>query len=80
MHSLGERHGDLEKSRLMAAVSAAMLWVPMVTLKRLREIYVDGLVNGVDMKEFVDDLSAQSKAQTTIVSAVSWAQMRTLTT
>ena len=42
-----------------------------MVLNRLRDIYVDGLVNGVDMKEFVDDFNAQAKAQTTLVSAMS---------
>jgi len=42
-----------------------MFWIPTMVLERLRNIYVDGLVNGVDMKGFVDDFGAQAKAQTT---------------
>lgn len=33
----------------------------MVMLKYLRNIYVNGLINGVDIKGFVDDLNAQLK-------------------
>jgi hypothetical protein len=78
-HSLGERYRDLEKSPFMASVAIAMLWIPFVMLRRLRNIYVDGLVNEVDMRRFIDNFNAQSKSQTTVVSAMYWIQMRPLT-
>ncbi|KAG1892473.1 hypothetical protein F4604DRAFT_1913193 [Suillus subluteus] len=69
-HSLGERRRDLEQSPFMTAVAVAMLWIPIIVLKRLRKIYVDGLVNGVDMKGFIDDFSTQAKSQTTVASVI----------
>jgi hypothetical protein len=53
----------------MTGVTVVMFWIPTMVLERLRNIYVDGLVSGVDMKRLVDDFSAQAKAQTTLVSA-----------
>ncbi|KAG1874031.1 hypothetical protein C8R48DRAFT_769418 [Suillus tomentosus] len=58
------------KPTFMTAVAVAMFWVPIMVLKRLRTIYVDGLVNGVDMKKFIDDFSAQAKSQTTVASVI----------
>jgi hypothetical protein len=46
-----------------------MFWIPFIVLERLKYVYVDGLVNGVDIRSFADDFSAQAKAQTTVVSA-----------
>lgn len=69
-HSLSERRKS-NKSPFLTGITLVMFWIPTMVLKRLRDIYVDGLVNGVDMKEFVDDFSAQGKAQTTLVSAMS---------
>ncbi|KAG1906186.1 uncharacterized protein F5891DRAFT_1182404 [Suillus fuscotomentosus] len=69
-HSLGERHRDLENSPFINAVAVAMLWIPMMVLRRLRKIYVDGLVNGVDMNAFLDDFNAQAKSQTTVASVI----------
>ncbi|KAG2141984.1 hypothetical protein DEU56DRAFT_911318 [Suillus clintonianus] len=69
-HSLGERRRDLEKSPFITAVAVAMLWIPIMVLRRLQKIYVDGLVNGVDMKAFIDDFSAQAKSQTTVASVI----------
>ncbi|KAG1850561.1 hypothetical protein C8R48DRAFT_778213 [Suillus tomentosus] len=69
-HSLGERRRDLKNSSFMTSATIAMLWIPVVVLKRLKNIYVDGLVNGVDMRRFVDDFNAQTKAQTTVASVI----------
>jgi len=52
-HSLDERRRDLENSPFMAA--------NVVMLKCLRNIYVNDLLNGVDMKGFIDDLNAQAQ-------------------
>ncbi|KAG1845193.1 hypothetical protein F4604DRAFT_1937099 [Suillus subluteus] len=54
----------------MASAGIAMLWIPIVVLKRLKNIYVDGVVNGIDIKGFTDDFSTQSKAQTTMASVI----------
>ncbi|KAG1837999.1 hypothetical protein F4604DRAFT_1941882 [Suillus subluteus] len=70
MHSLGERRRDLQNSPLMTGVGVTMFWIPIMVLKRLRSIYVDGLVNGVDIRGFTDDFSAQAKAQTTVASVI----------
>jgi hypothetical protein len=61
-------HSLSKKSPFLTGITVVMFWIP--TIKRLRDIYVDGLVNGVDMNEFVDDFSAQAKPQTTLVSAM----------
>jgi hypothetical protein len=54
----------------MTSIAVAMFWVPIMVLKRVKNIYVDGLVNGVDVKAFTDDFNAQAKSQTTVVSAL----------
>ncbi|KAG2108984.1 uncharacterized protein F5147DRAFT_652562 [Suillus discolor] len=69
-HSLGERRRDLEHSPLMTGIAVTMFWIPIMVLKCLRSIYIDGLVNGVDIKGFTDDFSVQAKAQTTVASVI----------
>ncbi|KAG2120550.1 uncharacterized protein F5147DRAFT_647033 [Suillus discolor] len=69
-HSLGKRRRDLEHSPLMTGIAVTMFWIPIMVLKRLRSIYIDGLVNGVDIKGFTDDFSVQAKAQTTVASVI----------
>ncbi|KAJ8587029.1 hypothetical protein M405DRAFT_934992 [Rhizopogon salebrosus TDB-379] len=64
-HSLSERRKN-PKSSFMTGVTVIMFWIPTMVRERLRNIYVDGLVSGVDMKRLVDDFSAQAKAQTTL--------------
>ncbi|KAG1754735.1 uncharacterized protein EDB91DRAFT_1076841 [Suillus paluster] len=54
----------------MTSVAFAMLYIPTIMLRRIRNIYVDGLINGVDMRNFMDDFSAQAKAQTTVASVI----------
>ncbi|KAG1888618.1 hypothetical protein F4604DRAFT_1674279 [Suillus subluteus] len=58
---------DLENSPFMAGAAVAMFWIPLMVLRCLKQIYVDGLVNGVDIRSFTDNFSAQAKAQTTVV-------------
>ncbi|KAG1720261.1 hypothetical protein EDB19DRAFT_1965059 [Suillus lakei] len=71
MHMLlSERRRDLENSPFMTGLAVAMLCIPIMVLKRLRNIYVDGLVNGVDMRGFTDDFSVQTKSQTTVASVI----------
>ncbi|KAG2346747.1 hypothetical protein BDR05DRAFT_945738 [Suillus weaverae] len=54
----------------MTSFAVVMFWVPMMVLKCLKNIYVDGLVNGVDIKAFMDDFNTQAKSQTTVVSVI----------
>lgn len=61
----------MEGSPFMAGLVVAMFCIPMMMLKRLRNVYVDGLVSGVDMRQFTDDFSVQAKSQTTVVSPMS---------
>lgn len=76
-HSLATKRRDLEDSPFVAGAAVAMLWLPLMMLRRLKMVYIDGLVNVVDIRSFTDDLSAQAKAQTTVVSFLSRTQMRT---
>ncbi|KAG2365909.1 hypothetical protein BDR07DRAFT_1373985 [Suillus spraguei] len=69
-HSVGEKRGNIENSPAVIVAAVAMFCIPMMVLKRLRDIYVDGLVSGVDIKRLADDFSAQSKVQTTIASII----------
>ncbi|KAG1724187.1 hypothetical protein EDB19DRAFT_2043566 [Suillus lakei] len=69
-HSVSERCRDLENSPFMTGLAVAMLCIPIMVLKHLRNIYVDGLVNGVDMRGFTDDFSVQTKSQTTVASVI----------
>ncbi|KAG1732429.1 uncharacterized protein EDB91DRAFT_1084758 [Suillus paluster] len=70
MHSLAEKRRDLEDSPFMAGATVIMLWIPLMVLRHLKKIYVDGLVNGVDIRSFTDDFSAQAKAQATVASVI----------
>ncbi|KAG1751526.1 uncharacterized protein EDB91DRAFT_1078293 [Suillus paluster] len=70
MHSLAKKRRDLEDSPFMAGAAVVMLWIPLMVLRCLKKIYVDGLVNGVDIRSFTDDFSAQAKAQATVASVI----------
>ncbi|KAG2120280.1 hypothetical protein BD769DRAFT_1671701 [Suillus cothurnatus] len=67
---MGERRRDLKDSPFMTGLAVAMLCIPMMVLRRLKNIYVDGLVNGVDVRGFMDDFIAQAKSQTTVASVI----------
>jgi hypothetical protein len=45
-----------------------MLGGPALLLESLRSIYVDGLVNSLDVGAFVDDFNSQIRSETTLVS------------
>ncbi|KAG1761226.1 hypothetical protein EDD22DRAFT_954207 [Suillus occidentalis] len=70
MHSLTKRHNNLANSPFMTSAGIVMLWTPIVVLKQLRDIYVDGIVNRIDIRGFTDDFNTQSKAQTTVASVI----------
>ncbi|KAG1880679.1 hypothetical protein C8R48DRAFT_668093 [Suillus tomentosus] len=65
MEKFGITICDPENSPFMASAGIVMLWIPIVVLKQLEKIDVNGVINGIDIKAFTDDFSAQSKAQTT---------------
>ncbi|KAG1717740.1 hypothetical protein EDD22DRAFT_964497 [Suillus occidentalis] len=69
-HSLTKRRNNIGNSPFMTGAGIMMLWTPIVVLKQLRDIYVDGIVNGIDIRGFTDDFNAQSKAQTTVASVI----------
>ncbi|KAG1721500.1 uncharacterized protein EDB91DRAFT_1088422 [Suillus paluster] len=69
-HSLGERRTDLETSPFVTSIAFTMLYIPTIMLRHIRNIYVDGLINRVDMRNFMDNFSAQAKAQTTVASVI----------
>ncbi|KAG2113271.1 hypothetical protein BD769DRAFT_1673805 [Suillus cothurnatus] len=69
-HSVGERCRDLKDSPFMTGLVVAMLCIPIMVLRCLKNIYVDGLVNGVDVRGFTDDFIAQAKSQTTVASVI----------
>ncbi|KAG1844910.1 hypothetical protein C8R48DRAFT_678331 [Suillus tomentosus] len=69
-HSLGEKCGGIENSPFMTGVAFAMFWIPIMVFKCLRNIYVDGLINRVDIRGFTDSYNAQAKAQTTVASVI----------
>ncbi|KAG1849817.1 hypothetical protein C8R48DRAFT_778410 [Suillus tomentosus] len=67
-HSTGVRRQKREPFHFIATV--AMLCLPMLVRDRLNQIYVDGLVNSLDIKNFVDDFSAQITAQITLAGVI----------
>ncbi|KAG1781192.1 hypothetical protein EV702DRAFT_1193377 [Suillus placidus] len=69
-HSIGERCQNQENSHIITGVAVAMFCIPIMILKRLQSIYVDGLISGVDIRRFTDDFSAQAKAQATVASVI----------
>jgi hypothetical protein len=70
-HSLGEKRDNLRSSHIIIGLAVAMLCILLTVLKCLESIYVDGLISGVDIRKFIDDFSAQPKAQATMVSVMS---------
>lgn len=52
-------------------LTVAMLSLPVLVCEHLKQIYVDGLVNYLDLKNFIDDFNTQNNAQITLVSSLS---------
>ncbi|KAG2062824.1 hypothetical protein BDR04DRAFT_1123681, partial [Suillus decipiens] len=67
-HSMGLRHRKKEPFRFITTL--AMLCLPMLVRERLDQIYVDGLVNSFDIKNFVDDFNTQNTAQITLAGVI----------
>ncbi|KAG1843249.1 hypothetical protein C8R48DRAFT_780586 [Suillus tomentosus] len=70
VHSVAGKRGPLKKSPFLTGTAVAMFWIPFLMLDRLKHVYVDGLINGVDIRRFTDDFSTQAKAQTTVASVI----------
>lgn len=51
--------------------TAATVFCMPVTIESVKRTSVDGIVNGVEVKNFVDNLSNQMKSQITLVGATS---------
>jgi hypothetical protein len=49
----------------------------MLVRERLDQIYVDGIINSLDIKSFVDDFRSQNTMQITLVSYIPGLRMRT---
>ncbi|KAG1794064.1 uncharacterized protein BJ212DRAFT_1490174 [Suillus subaureus] len=67
-HAVRERR---KKNKLLSAVSSAavtMLCMP-ITVERIRNTSVDGIVNGIEVQRFVDDFSSQARNQITLAGA-----------
>jgi hypothetical protein len=69
-HSLAERNQDQQHCQFLTGFGVIMFWIPMVVLERLKDIYIDGIVNGVDVRDFVDEFTTQTKSQATVVSTI----------
>ncbi|KAG1856433.1 hypothetical protein F4604DRAFT_1931851 [Suillus subluteus] len=67
-HSMGRRHRKREPFPFTATL--AMLCLPMLVREHLNQIYVDGLINSLDIKNFVDDFSSQNTAQITLAGVI----------
>lgn len=73
-HAVIEKRRTCKALYFMGNTAATILCMP-ITIDRIRNTSVDGIVNGVDVKTFIDDFSSQAKSQITLVSAVSMSQI-----
>jgi hypothetical protein len=48
-----------------------MFCLPVLVRERLKQIHVDGLVNYLDLKTFIDEFNSQNNAQIALVSEIS---------
>ncbi|KIK46554.1 hypothetical protein CY34DRAFT_104961 [Suillus luteus UH-Slu-Lm8-n1] len=63
-HSMGRRRRKIDYFPFIATI--VMFCLPIMVRERLNQIYVDGTVNALDIKTFVDDFSSQNTAQITL--------------
>jgi hypothetical protein len=68
-----------KKRWFFCAANVLMMGGPALFFESLGNIYVDGLVNALDVGEFVDDFNAQTRNQTTIVSLRNYQGLEYLT-
>ncbi|KAG0706560.1 hypothetical protein DFH29DRAFT_995942 [Suillus ampliporus] len=67
-HSMGP--GTRMQGPFPFILTAAMLCLPVLVHKHLKQIYVDGLVNYLDLKNFIDDFNTQNNAQITLAGVI----------
>jgi len=51
----------------MGDAAATILCMP-ITIERIRNTSVDGIIDGVEVRRFVNDFSSQARYQITLVS------------
>ncbi|KAG1845939.1 hypothetical protein C8R48DRAFT_779683 [Suillus tomentosus] len=51
-------------------LTVAMFSLPVLVREHLKQIYVDGLVNYLDLKNFIDDFNTQNNAQITLAGVI----------
>ncbi|KAG2747419.1 hypothetical protein P692DRAFT_201806556 [Suillus brevipes Sb2] len=64
-HAVIEKRRTCKALYFMGNTAATILCMP-ITIDRIRNTSVDGIVNGVDVKTFIDDFSNQAKSQITL--------------
>ncbi|KAG1868758.1 hypothetical protein C8R48DRAFT_771535 [Suillus tomentosus] len=67
-HSMGHRSRKKDPFSFIATI--AMFFLPMLVRERLNQIYVDGVVNSLDIKAFLDDFNSQNTAQITLAGVI----------
>ncbi|KAG2108588.1 hypothetical protein DEU56DRAFT_759707 [Suillus clintonianus] len=64
-HAVVEKRRTCKALYFMGNTAATILCMP-ITIDRIRNTSVDGIVNGVDVRTFIDDFSSQAKSQITL--------------
>ncbi|KAG2113383.1 hypothetical protein DEU56DRAFT_919714 [Suillus clintonianus] len=67
-HSMGP--GTRMQGPFPFILTVAMLCLPVLVRERLKQIYVDGLVNYLDLKDFINDFNIQNNAQITLAGVI----------
>ncbi|KAG0694231.1 hypothetical protein DFH29DRAFT_880850 [Suillus ampliporus] len=68
------RHRSRKWGPFPFIVTITMLCLPILVCERLDQIYVDGIVNSLDIKNFVDDFRSQNTTQIALTSLLYMAQ------
>ncbi|KAG1722281.1 uncharacterized protein EDB91DRAFT_1256148 [Suillus paluster] len=64
-HAVIEKRRTCKALYFMGNTAATILCMP-ITIDHIRNTSVDGIVNGVDVRTFIDDFSSQAKSQITL--------------
>ncbi|KAG1738835.1 uncharacterized protein EDB91DRAFT_1248997 [Suillus paluster] len=67
-HSMGP--GTRTQGPFPFILTVAMLCLPVLVCEHLKQIYVDGLVNYLDLKNFINDFNTQNNAQITLAGVI----------
>ncbi|KAG2123872.1 hypothetical protein DEU56DRAFT_917278 [Suillus clintonianus] len=67
-HSMGP--GTRTQGPFPFILTVAMLCLPVLVREHLKQIYVDGLVNYLDLKDFINDFNIQNNAQITLAGVI----------